>query len=227
MNRTVRLLILSVLVFGAVFAPHYSKARAGLARLALPGSWVADVVFCQDGFTVTAYGTLATDITTTVSVLSATPASETGSVFTFTGPGDAEGTAFFAWDTWQPPGKLATITLDRSEDGASLTGGLGRFGFEYVGDCLLMPYVGPALPSPGERNLVLITSDTPVLNAPGGVATGDTLRACQTAFVIDTSGNYGEIFVMGGWINLAYTLDVNEDYGQPGGTPVAPGCLGR
>jgi hypothetical protein len=47
-------------------------------------------------------------------------------------------------------------------------------------------------------------------------------RKSVNTFVIDNSGGYGEIFIMGGWINLAYTTDVPEDYGQPGGSPSHP-----
>ncbi|CAG1013382.1 MAG: hypothetical protein IT322_20905 [Anaerolineae bacterium] len=87
-------------------------------------------------------------------------------------------------------------------------------------------FSGPGLPA--DRNLVLITSDTAVYSEPGGKPTGETLKVCQTAFVLDTSddGKYGRIYVMGGWIPLASTTDVPEAYGQPG-YPVAPGCEGK
>ncbi|HRE48131.1 MAG TPA: hypothetical protein PLD47_10430 [Aggregatilineales bacterium] len=87
-------------------------------------------------------------------------------------------------------------------------------------------FSGPGLPA--NRNLVLITSDTAVFSEPGGKSTGEVLKTCQTAFVLDTSddGKYGRIYVMGGWIPLANTADVPEEYGQAG-FPVAPGCEGR
>jgi hypothetical protein len=88
-------------------------------------------------------------------------------------------------------------------------------------------FSGPGLPS--KRNLVLITSSTAVLDKPGGEPTGRGVYTCQTVFVTDTdaSGNYGEVFVMGGWIPLSVTFDVPEDYGQPNGTPIRPDCVGK
>jgi hypothetical protein len=88
---------------------------------------------------------------------------------------------------------------------------------------------GPALPE--KRNLVLIGADTPVYDGPGGkpLATGQSLKACQTAYIIGTSedGAWGQLFVMGGWIPLSKTTDVAENYGQPGGQPTLPQCVGR
>jgi hypothetical protein len=227
MPRIAKHITFIAILVAVAFAPHFSTAYAGATRLALPGSWIADVTFCTDGFSVTASGDLASSITTTVSVLGASPSSQTGTVLTFTGPGSALGTASFGWSSPQPVGQPVGVTLDRSENGASLTGGTGRVAAGFVEDCVLAAYQGPALPPPDERNLVLVTADTAVLDAPGGVPTGDVLKACQTAFVIDNNGGYGEIFVMGGWINLAYTTDVPEDYGQPNGSPVVPSCVGR
>jgi hypothetical protein len=89
---------------------------------------------------------------------------------------------------------------------------------------------GPALPGKDARNLVLFLADTPVLNGEGGnpVVPSRVIRACQTAFIIGTSadGAFGRVFSMGGWVSLANTLDVPEDYGQPG-SPVYPLCVGR
>jgi hypothetical protein len=198
MHRIVKHMAFIVILVAVAFAPHFSTAHAAFVRVALPGSWVADVTFCTDGFSVAASGDLGSSVSTTVSVSGASPASKTGTVLTFTGPGSGSGSAIFGWLSPQKVGKYVAVTLDRSENGASLTGGAGRTGYGFVEDCLLMPYTGPALPPPDERNLVLVTSDTAVLDAPGGAPTGDTLRACQTAFVIDTSGGYGEIFIMGG-----------------------------
>jgi hypothetical protein len=177
MHRIIKHVAFIVILVAVAFAPHFSTAHATFSRVALPGSWIADVTFCTDGFSATASGDLGSGVTTTVSVLGASPASKTGAVLTFAGPGSGSGSALFGWLSPQRVGKYVSVTLDRSENGASLT--------------------------------------------------GDTLRACQTAFVIDNNGGYGEIFIMGGWINLAYTTDVPEDYGQPGGSPVAPGCVGR
>jgi hypothetical protein len=88
---------------------------------------------------------------------------------------------------------------------------------------------GPALPE--KHNLVLISADTPVYDGPGGkpLATGQALAACQTVYLIDTSedGAWGQIFVMGGWIPLSTTTDVAESYGQPGGQPTLPRCVGK
>jgi hypothetical protein len=85
-------------------------------------------------------------------------------------------------------------------------------------------FAGPALPA--NHNLVGFVKDTPVYNMPGGLATNDTIRTCQTAFVLETSadGKWGRIFVMGGWIPLAATVDVSEDYGQASAPAHLPGC---
>ncbi|MCC7208690.1 MAG: hypothetical protein IT323_15390 [Anaerolineae bacterium] len=92
----------------------------------------------------------------------------------------------------------------------------------------VQPFAGPALPGPDARNLVLFNEDTAVLSGPDGTFTGQILRACQTAYVTRTSddGQWGQLFVMGGWVPMANTRDVPEDYGQPG-SPVAPDCVGK
>jgi hypothetical protein len=87
-------------------------------------------------------------------------------------------------------------------------------GYDFVEDCI------------AQRNLVLMTSDAPVLDAPGGTPIGGTLKTCQTAFVIGMQDGYGEVFVMGGWIDLAHTVDVPENYGQTG-SPVVSMCAGQ
>lgn len=91
-------------------------------------------------------------------------------------------------------------------------------------------FSGPGLPGPDGRNLVLFIRDTNVLSSPNGAPTGNVMKACQTAFIIASAedGGWGEIFVMGGWIPVANTLDVPEDYGQNGEKDAAlvPGCVG-
>jgi hypothetical protein len=88
---------------------------------------------------------------------------------------------------------------------------------------------GPGLPGPGQRNLVIINQAVGVQTAPDGKQTGAVLQPCQTVFIVDTSadGKFGKIFVMGGWISLDATQDIPENYGQPGGTPVRPDCVGK
>lgn len=90
-------------------------------------------------------------------------------------------------------------------------------------------FSGPPLPPPGGRNLVLLIGTTPVLSEPAGTAIGQILKTCQTTFIIETSkdGRYGRLYVMGGWIDLHAVADVAEDYGQPGGQPIAPQCVGK
>ena len=90
-------------------------------------------------------------------------------------------------------------------------------GIIHVIDAVLLP------PATGLRDLVLVTSDTPLLWAPGGVATGGTVNACQTAVVFERLGGFG-LTNFGAWIDLADTQDVAENYGQPGGQPVADQC---
>ncbi|MBX3080736.1 MAG: hypothetical protein KF716_03820 [Anaerolineae bacterium] len=90
-------------------------------------------------------------------------------------------------------------------------------------------FSGPPLPGPDARNLVLINKTVGVLSSPGGAQTGEVLKVCQTAFILETSpdGQYGRIYVMGGWIPLSATVDVAEDYGQPGGQPIRDDCKGH
>jgi uncharacterized membrane protein len=85
-------------------------------------------------------------------------------------------------------------------------------------------FSGPALPA--DHNLVAFIRDTPVYSIPDGAPTGNSIRTCQTVFVLETSadGEWGRIFVMGGWIPLSATVDVAEDYGQSGGQARLPGC---
>ncbi len=226
MHRLTTLLFAIIFVTAVMAVVPGSPAQAGVVNL--PGSWFANVTYCTDGFTVHVTGTLATATSTTVSVLSASHPSQTGEVLSFTGPGSVDETAFFAWTSPITAGTGVTLVLDRSENGASLTGGVGRDDAGVVGDCIALPlpYAGPPLPPPGERNLVLVMSDAPILDAAGGSSTGDMLKMCQTAFIIGQSGNYGEVYVMGGWIDMAHTVDVAEDYGQPNGAPIYPGCMG-
>jgi len=86
---------------------------------------------------------------------------------------------------------------------------------------------GPGLPA--GSNLVLVLAETGVLTEAGGSQTGLTIKACKTVFITQTStdGRYGHAFVQGGWIDLNNTIDVGETYGQPGGDPIYPPCVGK
>lgn len=86
-------------------------------------------------------------------------------------------------------------------------------------------FSGPGLPS--TRNLVLVANESPIVEVPGGKPVGLSAKACQTVFIVSEDGGYGQVFVMGGWISLDDTVDVAEDYGQPGGQAVLPECLGK
>jgi hypothetical protein len=88
-------------------------------------------------------------------------------------------------------------------------------------------FSGPGLPE--KHDLRLVTRDVNVLSEPRGKPTGGVLKACQTVFTIDTSkdGKYYQVFVMGGWIPVDATADVAENYGQPGGQPIVPQCVGK
>ena len=92
-------------------------------------------------------------------------------------------------------------------------------GIIHVIDAVLLP--------PPARNLVLVTTDTPIYRVPGDEPTGLTLKACKTALITDVSKGYGEVATMGGWIPRAAYTDVAEDYGQPNGAPVASFCQGQ
>ncbi len=83
---------------------------------------------------------------------------------------------------------------------------------------------GPGLPA--NRDLVLIIGDIGVQSAPDGDPTGKVIYKCQTVFLIDnnTTGDWVQVFMMGGWIPKAATVDVAENYGQPGGQPIDPAC---
>ncbi len=225
MRTTIRFLIAFVLIAIAAMVAHPPPAHAGFMEL--PGTWVAEFTYCRDGFRVTVTGDLATADTTTVTILSITPSSPAGDVLTFTGPGSVNQSVNFAWTTPQQPGTPVDALGDRLVNGVSLTGGVGRTDSGFVGDCSLVAFGGPPLPPPDQRNLVLIDLETPVLYTPGGLATGDMLHPCQTAFIIGESAGYGEVYVMGGWIDLRNTVDVDETYGQPNGAPIYPGCEGK
>lgn len=100
---------------------------------------------------------------------------------------------------------------------------------EWSGNCAGLPtfeppFAGPGLP--GNKNLVLFLGDTAILQSPGGEGTGLAMKTCQTAFVIDQKDGFARLFVMGGWVSLANTVDVPEEYGQPG-SPVLPQCVGK
>ncbi|MFN8377319.1 MAG: fasciclin domain-containing protein [Anaerolineae bacterium] len=90
-------------------------------------------------------------------------------------------------------------------------------GIIHVIDAVLLP------PTTGLQDLVLVTAETPLLWAPGGTPTGGTVQACQTALVFERLGGFG-LTNFGAWIDLADTQDVAEDYGQPGGQPIAAEC---
>ncbi len=98
--------------------------------------------------------------------------------------------------------------------------------------CTLAPYEGPALPPPGQRNLILMLTDHALLDSAGGNSINKVVKACQTVFVLQTSddGKFGRIFSFGNsntWISLNNYRDVAENYGQPGGEAVYGPCVGR
>jgi uncharacterized surface protein with fasciclin (FAS1) repeats len=94
-------------------------------------------------------------------------------------------------------------------------------GVIHVIDAVLLP------PATGLRDLRLVTSDTSLLQSPTGAATSDVVRTCQTVLVTRVTQNFGFASGFNGWIDLRATVDVAENYGQPGGQAIQPGCEGR
>jgi uncharacterized surface protein with fasciclin (FAS1) repeats len=80
-------------------------------------------------------------------------------------------------------------------------------GVIHVIDAVLLP------PATGLRDLRLVTSDV--------------VRTCQTVLVTRVTQNFGFASGFNGWIDLRATVDVAENYGQPGGQAIQPGCEGR
>lgn len=96
----------------------------------------------------------------------------------------------------------------------------------YTGWCI---YGNPGIQEP--PNLVLILSETPLLDEPDGKSIGQVIRYCQTVFIAEISknGGYGRVAGFGNgdhWIDMQDTYEVAEDYGQPGGQAILPQCAG-
>lgn len=94
------------------------------------------------------------------------------------------------------------------------------------------------LPVPG-GNLVLALEDIPrYRDALAETDLVGTIQACQTFFMSNiymprasiftwgTDSITGEPMLLGGVADLPKLIDVPEDYGQPGGTPIIDGCTG-
>jgi hypothetical protein len=128
----------------------------------------------------------------------------------------------FSWNSGAP--QYNPITLRFISDAGN--GFQEQLVAVWTGECPGLPtfFGGPGLP--GNKNLVLFLSDTPILQGPGGAPTGLVMRACKTAFVIGERDGFARLFVMGGWVPVSSYVDVPEEYGQRG-SPVVPQCVGR
>lgn len=92
-------------------------------------------------------------------------------------------------------------------------------GIIHVIDAVLLP------PASGLNDMRLIPADTAVFaTRDGSERLSATLKACQTFYISETFQNFGRLRDIGGWVNLNATVDVAENYGQPGGQPRAAGC---
>jgi len=194
----------------------------------LPGGWISDVRLCRDGYSVHVTGNIDTSGTTAeVNVISTSIPGQIGQVLSITALSDAypvDVTKVFLWDSPQTPGTIVdNIRMNRLDNGV-LIDERDADAPDVIGNCDVVSPGGVFLGDP--QNLVLIPVATGIYDAPNGSIIA-TMDECKTAFVLQEQDGFYEIAVMGGWIQVASTIDVGEDYGQPGGSPTYGGCEGK
>lgn len=130
--------ILVTLVLGLFV---YSPAEAG--RVPLPGGWEVEIVYCTDGFYATAITPTDRDgfdaNRHTVILTDITPAAtNVGPIADFTwNDGFPTVTSYFRWETPQTAGTPVNATLDRLQNGVSVTEAEGRVDSDVVQECQL------------------------------------------------------------------------------------------
>lgn len=219
MHRRVLLFLLLLALFVLMAQP----AAALFVRL--PGDWVADVTLCRDGYSVNLTGIITTTgDNVTANVTSVSIPAQIGEIVDITATTDNQAvdvTKFFAWNSPQAPGTVVDMTMDRWLNGALLDERTADAP-EAIQDCYINPPSGGIfLGDP--QDLILIVNDAVIYDAPNGNPI-TTIEACKTAFVLTREAGFVEIVQMGGWIDAVNTVDVAEDYGQPGGAPTWAGC---
>lgn len=119
----------------------YYPAEAG--RVPLPGGWEVELVYCTDGFSATAFTPTDRDGPDsnrhTVILNSIDPAAtNVGPIADFTWfDGFPTVTSYFRWDTPQTAGTPVNATLDRLQNGTSVTDAEGRVDTDVVQECQL------------------------------------------------------------------------------------------
>jgi uncharacterized surface protein with fasciclin (FAS1) repeats len=94
-------------------------------------------------------------------------------------------------------------------------------GIIHVIDTVLLPR------SDFAENLYVVVRDTPVYSSPARDAIGLVIKACKTVKIDSLWQSAAHARIQGGWLRLEDLADVSEDYGQPGGQRIIPGCEGK
>lgn len=138
--------LLLVIVLFVVFALPAQSTMA--LSIPLSKSWVAIARLCADGFIVRTGGLLNSTTTTVIKATNASIPSELGTVFAATGPNVFYSSRVFRWEEFQDVGTPAQITLDRFENGRSLTRGTGFAAGGEIENCVLFEENAPRLNNP-------------------------------------------------------------------------------
>lgn len=138
-----RRLVIILIVIITILLMYGVQVQAGPPRVtSLPGDWQAESTFCRDGISIVVTGTLGAGNTSVVSILSLTPAGQTGPILDFASPGAVRASVIIPFAAQQTPGTPVTMLLDRLQNGASTTGGAGADASGAVDDCTLADPLG-------------------------------------------------------------------------------------
>jgi hypothetical protein len=133
----------------ALFVLFALPAQSTMAlSIPLSKSWVSIVRLCADGFIVSVGGLLNSTTTTVIKATSASLPSELGTVFAATGPNVFFSSRVFRWQDFREVGTPVQITLDRFENGRSLTRGAGFAAGGEIENCVLFAENAPRLVNP-------------------------------------------------------------------------------